>query len=90
MSVSHIIFDAVQSGSDPNSNPLCGKKIRIRRLSEENRGSVDVTVVDRCTGCQPRDLDVSIAVFTRLAEEAEGRVTAAWNWLGDVPAQAHG
>lgn len=90
VSVSHIIFDTVQKGSDPNANPLCGKKIRIRRPAEDNRGSVDVTVVDRCTGCKSRDLDVSLGVFTQLADEAEGRVTAAWNWLEDVPGQAVG
>lgn len=90
MSVSHIIFDAVSKGSNPNANPLCGKKIRIRRPSEENKGSVDVTVVDRCTGCKSRDLDVSLGVFMKLADETEGRVTAAWNWLEDVPGQAEG
>lgn len=90
VSVSHIIFDAVQKGGDPNPNPLCGKKIRIRRSGQDDRGSVDVTVVDRCTGCQSRDLDVSLGVFTKLADEAEGRVTAAWTWLEDVPEQAQG
>ncbi|GJC87596.1 papain inhibitor [Colletotrichum liriopes] len=78
VSVSHYIWDEVQSGGNPNNNPLCGKKIRVRRDGE---GSVDVTVVDRCTGCEPTDLDLSPAVFERLADKDEGRVTGTWSWL---------
>lgn len=50
VAVSHFTFDAVQTGSDPNQNPLCGKKIRARRVNEETGKSVsiDVTVIDRC------------------------------------------
>ncbi|CCF38573.1 hypothetical protein CH063_09626 [Colletotrichum higginsianum] len=78
VSVSHYIWDEVQTGGNPNTNPLCGKKIRVRRDGE---GSVDVTVVDRCTGCEPTDLDLSPAVFERLADKDEGRVTGTWTWL---------
>lgn len=49
VAVSHFTFDAVQTGSDPNQNPLCGKKIRARRTREDGKTvSVDLTVVDRC------------------------------------------
>ncbi|KXH28653.1 hypothetical protein CSAL01_02481 [Colletotrichum salicis] len=78
VSVSHYLWDNVQSGGNPNNNPLCGKKIRVRRDGE---GSVDVTVVDRCTGCAPTDLDLSPAVFNKLANKDEGRVTGTWSWL---------
>ncbi|KAL0933645.1 uncharacterized protein CTRU02_210444 [Colletotrichum truncatum] len=78
VSVSHYLWDDVQEGGNPNTNLLCGKKIRIRR---EGEGSVDVTVVDRCTGCKPTDLDMSPAAFQRLADKAEGRVTGTWSWL---------
>ncbi|KAK8085926.1 hypothetical protein PG994_000900 [Apiospora phragmitis] len=89
VSVSHITFDAAGanrgSGGNPNANPLCGRKIRIQRDYKEDGGagnrSVDVTVVDRCTGCQPADLDVSISVFTQLAPEDRGRVLVSWAWL---------
>lgn len=85
VSVSHIIFDAASTGSNPNANPLCGQKIRIARASTASRkrgnSSVDVTVVDRCTGCAEADLDVSLGVFTQLADEAEGRVDMSWAWL---------
>ena len=48
--VSHILFDTVSKGSNPNANPLCGLKIRAMRFDEQvdaNR-SVDLKVVDRC------------------------------------------
>ena len=44
VSISHYIFDAVSTSSNPNANPLCGHKLRAVR--EGN--SVDLTVVDRC------------------------------------------
>ncbi|KAA8575140.1 hypothetical protein EYC84_004347 [Monilinia fructicola] len=81
--VSHIIFDAASTSSNPNANPLCGKKIRITRRKESGSGNstVDVTVVDRCVGCKAEDLDLSLTVFKKLAQEAEGRVIGSWAWL---------
>ncbi|ETS80886.1 hypothetical protein PFICI_08415 [Pestalotiopsis fici W106-1] len=82
VSVSHIIFDAASTGSNPNANRLCGQKIRIERANGSGgNNSVDVTVVDRCTGCAAADLDVTLAVFTQLAQEEEGRVQMSWAWL---------
>lgn len=84
VSVSHFVFDAASTGSNPNANPLCKKKIRIVRDYTEIGGgqrSVDVTVVDRCTGCQPTDLDVAPAVFDLLAPADKGRVKGTWAWL---------
>jgi hypothetical protein len=50
VAVSHYTFDAVQTGSDPNQNPLCNRKIRATRVNEKTGKSVsiDVTVIDRC------------------------------------------
>jgi hypothetical protein len=50
VAVSHYTFDAAQTGSDPNQNPLCGRKIRAQRVDERTgkQVSIDVTVVDRC------------------------------------------
>lgn len=83
--VSHLVFDAAGEGlTDPNANPLCGKKIRITRNYVEigvgNR-SVDVKVVDRCVGCSATDLDLTLSVFEQLAPEASGRVVGSWAWL---------
>ena len=78
--MSQIIFDASAVDKNPNHNPLCGKKIRITRFDAKNGGnhSVDVTVVDRCVGCKATDLDLSMKMFTTLADEALGRTTASW------------
>lgn len=83
VAVSHYTFDAMSVGSDPNQNPLCGKKIRATRVDERSGKSVsiDVTVIDRCTGCQPTDLDVSPAMFDKMANPDLGRVLVTWAWL---------
>ncbi|KNG52024.1 riboflavin aldehyde-forming enzyme protein [Stemphylium lycopersici] len=77
VAVSHLIWDAEQSGSNPNTNPLCGRKIRARRFNEKTGkdASIDVTVIDRCTGCAAVDIDVSPAMFDKMADPAKGRVT---------------
>ncbi|KAL2004652.1 hypothetical protein VTN00DRAFT_3180 [Thermoascus crustaceus] len=79
--VSHLVFDVASRGSDPNQNPLCGMKLRLRRDGR----SVDVTVVDRCVGCKATDIDVSPGVFAKLANIDQGRVLVQWAWLEDAP-----
>ncbi|SPO05134.1 related to B2-aldehyde-forming enzyme [Cephalotrichum gorgonifer] len=84
VSVSHALWDSAQRDENPNHNPLCGRKIRVGRGSAgETRGeqTVEVTVVDRCPGCEATDLDVSPAVFRRLARVEDGRVPATWDWV---------
>ncbi|KAJ5082265.1 hypothetical protein N7532_011308 [Penicillium argentinense] len=79
--VSHVLFDAASTGSNPNENPLCGMKLRLRRDGR----SVDVKVVDRCVGCKETDLDVTEAVFEKVAEIDLGRVGVEWAWLEAAP-----
>jgi hypothetical protein len=83
VAVSHLVFDAVQVGGNPNTNPLCGKKLRASRYNEEagEQRSVDLTVVDRCTGCEPTDIDTTTSVFDQLADRDHGRVVTTWAWL---------
>jgi len=88
VAVSHLVFDAVQTGSNPNLNPLCGKKVRVKRLG--GAVTVDLTVVDRCTGCKAQDLDMTEDTFSTLANVALGRVTGEWSWLDSVPSGANG
>ncbi|KAI6900636.1 hypothetical protein KC318_g13970 [Hortaea werneckii] len=91
VSLSHILFDAAGSSTDAggnsNENPLCGKMLRATRYNEEASAqrSVDLRVVDRCTGCEVDDLDTSLKAFERLAPSASGRVDVSWAWL--QPAQ---
>ncbi|KAK5657228.1 hypothetical protein OQA88_3286 [Cercophora sp. LCS_1] len=82
--VGHELFDAVRNGTNPNGNPLCGRKIRVMRdFSESGRGevAVEVVVVDRCEGCGMMDLDLAPGVFDMLAVESKGRVVGRWMWL---------
>ena len=86
VAVSHIIFDAVSVGSNPNLDPLCGKMIRVRKDGK----SLDLKVVDRCVGCAARDLDITEDTFAKLADVALGRVKVEWSWLENVPGGASG
>ncbi|KAJ5392050.1 hypothetical protein N7509_007540 [Penicillium cosmopolitanum] len=79
--VSHVLFDAASTGSNPNENPLCGMKLRLRR----DGASVDVKVVDRCVGCKETDLDVTETVFKKVADVDQGRVLMDWAWLEQAP-----
>ncbi|KAJ5491230.1 hypothetical protein N7539_002797 [Penicillium diatomitis] len=79
--VSHLLYDAASNGPNPNTNPLCGMKLRLRRNGE----SVDVTIVDRCVGCAATDLDVTEAVFKKVADIDQGRVKVEWSWLETPP-----
>lgn len=81
VSLSHTLFDAVSTSANPNLNPLCGKMVRARR----GEITVDLKVVDRCTGCQPRDLDITEKTFAKLARVEQGRVDVEWSWLEGVP-----
>lgn len=49
LAIGHATFDAVPNGGNPNRSPLCGKQIRISRVSQNgSAASVTATVVDRC------------------------------------------
>jgi hypothetical protein len=50
VSVSHDLFDAESTGSNPNNNPLCGLMIRAQRIDgrDNQAKSIDLKVVDRC------------------------------------------
>lgn len=91
--ISYLLFD--QNGTaNPNSkrlepclprgkltridNPHCGRRIRVYRGS----ASVDVTIVDRCAGCEGQyNVDLSPVAFQTLATEAEGRVDVTWSYI---------
>lgn len=79
-----IVWDAVQVGTNPNNNPLCGRKVWATRLREDGKDvSVVATVVDRCVGCKAGDLDFSPTLFEELAHPDLGRVTISWVWIDE-------
>ena len=75
--------DSAQTSTNPNDNPFCKRKIRATRHRNGVNGnvSVDVTVVDRCTGCKLYDLDFSPGAFDKMADESLGRVDVTWAFL---------
>lgn len=74
--VSHVIYDAAATTSNPNENPLCQSSLRLLY----NGKSVDVRVVDRCVDCEETDIDVSPGAFQQLANLDQGRVPISWQW----------
>ncbi|EKM53476.1 uncharacterized protein PHACADRAFT_259886 [Phanerochaete carnosa HHB-10118-sp] len=79
VAVGHDLFDNYPgyTGTNPNANPICNKKL----TANYNGKSVTVTVVDRCVGCGPWDLDFSPAAFTKLAPESVGRLESVeWSF----------
>ncbi|KAK4163095.1 RlpA-like double-psi beta-barrel-protein domain-containing protein-containing protein [Cladorrhinum sp. PSN259] len=82
--VGHELFDGAAKDrkvgvNNPNANPLCGMSIRVMR--GDGRREVEVRVVDRCTGCGARDLDLSLGAFDEIGEMDEGRVEGKWEWV---------
>ncbi|KNZ45742.1 hypothetical protein VP01_784g10 [Puccinia sorghi] len=79
VAVSHLLYDSFPSqGGNPNTNAVCGKKIR----ASYKGNSVDVTVVDRCEGCGYDSLDFTITAFEQLGSKEEGRLHGmTWTWI---------
>lgn len=78
--VSHLLFDGFEgyAGGDPNSNPICNRKLKATYKGK----TVTVTVTDRCVGCAMYDLDFAPKAFDQLADEALGRLSGmTWSWL---------
>ena len=74
----HSLFDSKMGGSNPNNNPLCGKKVKA---SFDDK-SIEVKVVDRCPGCGENDLDLSPTAFQKLAPLGKGRLkNMKWHFL---------
>ena len=53
-----------------NSNPMCGRKMRVTH----GKQSVVVTVVDTCPGCAVGSVDLTPAAFKKLAPLSVGRI----------------
>lgn len=79
VAVSQLLFDIFPgyNGANPNNNPICGKKITAHYQGK----SVDLTIVDRCTGCAITDIDMTPSAFDMLADEGLGRLKGVtWTW----------
>ncbi|ORY99934.1 RlpA-like double-psi beta-barrel-protein domain-containing protein-containing protein [Syncephalastrum racemosum] len=71
-------LNAPQMGSsgNPNNNPNCGKKAKVKGP----KGTVTVKIVDTCPPCKKGGLDLSPAAFGKIADYAQGRVPITWSW----------
>ncbi|KAJ1927644.1 hypothetical protein IWQ60_002747 [Tieghemiomyces parasiticus] len=75
-------LNAPQFGNsiNPNANLLCGQKA----LVTGPKGSVTVTIVDKCPPCKSGDLDLSVGAFDQIADQAAGRVPVRWTWTQNL------
>jgi len=71
-------FDSFGGGyTNPNNAPICNKPVVITYGGK----SITVTIVDRCGGCQPDDLDLTPTAFSQLADLGVGRLHGAtWHF----------
>nr|GAT43386.1 predicted protein [Mycena chlorophos] len=77
VAVSKNMYDSYPGATaNPNTNPICGKKLKASYKGK----SVSLTVVDRCPGCSPDDLDMTETAFGLLAPPPEGRIKVEWSW----------
>ncbi|KAF2455192.1 RlpA-like double-psi beta-barrel-protein domain-containing protein-containing protein [Lineolata rhizophorae] len=64
------------TAANPNADPECGRRVRVQR----GGASVELVVVDKCTGCAVDNVDVSPTAFQQLGDLAEGRVNVEWSY----------
>ncbi|KAJ7940023.1 hypothetical protein B0H13DRAFT_1586813, partial [Mycena leptocephala] len=80
--VSKVMYDhwpGYKDKGNPNTNPICGPMISDSFHHGEN--SIQVKIVDRCTGCKVNDIDLTPAAFIALAGDIGiGRTNATWNF----------
>lgn len=55
----------------------CGQCVQITL----NGKTVSATIVDLCPGCSDGDLDVTLPVFTSLADQSVGRIKMNWVYV---------
>ncbi|KIY63789.1 hypothetical protein CYLTODRAFT_457812 [Cylindrobasidium torrendii FP15055 ss-10] len=82
VAVSHLLYDSYPGATpNPNLNPICGRALR----ATYNNRTVDVTVQDKCMGCQGMyDLDFTLPGISKLVDDPVfvGRLHGVtWDWL---------
>lgn len=60
--ISHLEWGNDVWGGEMNGNPWCGKKATVFL----DGASVDVTIMDKCMGCQPGDIDITQGAWDKL------------------------
>ncbi|MHA7058219.1 expansin EXLX1 family cellulose-binding protein [Aquimarina sp. M1] len=62
---------------DYNGSNACGACIEVTGA----KGSVVLTIVDRCPECNPGDVDMTMEAFSMIADVIEGRVSISWKFI---------
>jgi len=89
--ISEDMFDTYPgyAGTNPNNNPVCGSTAVIYNPATQK--SVQVTVVDRCTGCAWGDIDVTPTAFSQIADMNGGRIhNIQWQFGTTSPGDSSG
>ncbi|CAF1012501.1 unnamed protein product [Adineta steineri] len=71
------LYDTKTIGGNPNNNAFCGQKISVTGP----KGTVVVTIVDRCGSCKGGDLDLSRPAFDAIGDPTNGRVPITWSFI---------
>jgi len=85
--VAHDVYDSYPgAGANPNTNPICGKKIKVTYLVNGVNRVIVVKVVDRCADCPGLNIDLSPVAFSVLADQSVGRLSGVeWDYTEDEP-----
>lgn len=69
-------LNSIDYGIYPNPNlaPCCSQCITVTGP----KGSVAVTIVDKCPNCSRGDIDLSPSAFAKIADISKGRVPITW------------
>ncbi|TDL28711.1 hypothetical protein BD410DRAFT_824358 [Rickenella mellea] len=87
VAVSHCLFDHV-APDNPNKASFCHKTIKIS-FNGDGHGSGDmstaiVPVLDKCMGCDPYSIDLSLAAWHKLTTAAPTRfLDVTWEWVDE-------
>lgn len=87
VALAHEFYDTYPGydGTNPNNNPLCGKKI----IATYKGKSVRVTALDRCHDCTGvHNLDLTMIAFEALTGQTAGRMKdgeLVWQFEDDKP-----
>ncbi|CAG8584452.1 5516_t:CDS:2, partial [Ambispora leptoticha] len=62
--------------ANPNASPYCGKQAIVTGP----KGSVTVTITDKCPTCASGCLDLTPGAFGKIGDPNDGKVPITWDW----------
>lgn len=80
VAISHVLMESA-GVANPNKNPYCNRTIMI----SYNGNEVPATVTDTCPGCEEGSIDLTEALFYKVAPSGDGRVHDVKWWFTSGP-----